>query len=378
MQQQFETVNVSVGQIQGWDAKDELVLQPKFQRRDVWSDKARSYLIDTIIRGKPIPKLYMRVALNPKTKRMVREIVDGQQRLKSVLMFLDDGFKISKSHNEEYAGKYFSEMDDKVKKDILSYRFALDELGEMPDEEIHDIFARLNTYSTTLNYQELRHAKYFGEFRASAYILAYEFMPFWKKNNIFTDKQILRMAEAEFVSELLLAMTEGVSAGDKRVIDNAYKNYDDNFPHRKLKEKRFTDTIDTIGGLMGDSLSESKFRERRLLYPLFCAIYHMQYGLPEMSDERVSFKPSNYEKIKVALEQVDEIFVKIRIALEEDGIIKEETNREKKEKEVVISTLLTKAERAFYDAYNIHWVHAKNRKTMTEYICRLIGKYLGS
>src|SRR2546423_10022391 len=105
MQQQFETINVSVEQIQGWHAKGELELQPKFQRRDVWIDKARSYLIDTIIRGKPIPKLYMRVVANPRTGRVVREIVDGQQRLKSVLTFLDDGFKISKSHNEEYGGK---------------------------------------------------------------------------------------------------------------------------------------------------------------------------------------------------------------------------------------------------------------------------------
>jgi uncharacterized protein with ParB-like and HNH nuclease domain len=189
MQQQFETVNTSIKEISGWNEKDELVLQPRFQRRDVWSDKARSYLIDTIVRGKPIPKLYMRMIINPRTKRIAREIVDGQQRLKSVLMFLDDAFKISRTHNEKYGGKYFSDMDDDIKEDILNYRFAIDVLEETPDEEVHDIFARLNTYSTTLNYQELRHAKYFGEFRASTYSLAYEFIPFWIKNNIFSDKR---------------------------------------------------------------------------------------------------------------------------------------------------------------------------------------------
>jgi hypothetical protein len=360
MQQQFETQLVTVEKIVAWSTSGELMLQPKFQRRDVWSDKARSYLIDTIIRGKPIPKLYMRIVENPKTKRVVREIVDGQQRLKSVLLFLEDGFKLSKTHNEEYGGSYFSGMDGDIKADITHYNFSIDVLEDMIDEEVHDIFARLNTYSTTLNYQELRHAKYFGEFCASAYKLAYKFMPFWQKNSIFSDKQILRMAEAEFASEILLAMTEGVRAGDKRVIDNAYKVFDDDFPQRKVKEKRFAEIFDTIGSIMGDTLPESSFRERRLLYPLCCAIYHMQFGLPNMSRTRIAIKPSAYEKVRVALEQVDDIFVKLKVA-------KEETKA---------SDPLTEDERAFYDAYFIHWVHAKNRNLMTEHICALVVKAL--
>jgi len=130
MQQRFETVNISIKDLVSWNANGELVLQPKFQRRDVWSAKARSYLIDTILRGKPIPKLYMRVTSNQKTKRISREIVDGQQRLKSVLMFLDDAFKISRTHNEDYAGKVFSGLDPDTKDDVLNYKFSLDDLGE--------------------------------------------------------------------------------------------------------------------------------------------------------------------------------------------------------------------------------------------------------
>src|SRR5437660_2823144 len=154
MQQLFNTRNYSVRDFDEWNTRKELVLQPKFQRRDVWSDKARSYLIDTIVRGKPIPKLYMRIVSNPKSKRLVREIVDGQQRLKSVLLFLEDGFKISRTHNKDYGGMFFSEMDPDVQGDIGNYRFSIDSLEEIADEEVHDIFARLNTYSTTLNYQE--------------------------------------------------------------------------------------------------------------------------------------------------------------------------------------------------------------------------------
>src|SRR5216117_4002456 len=78
MQQRFNTRNYSIRDFEEWDERDELTLAPKFQRREVWSDKARAYLIDTIVRGKPIPKIYMRQDINPSTRRTTREIVDGQ------------------------------------------------------------------------------------------------------------------------------------------------------------------------------------------------------------------------------------------------------------------------------------------------------------
>src|SRR5947209_8494775 len=121
MQQRFNTRNYSVRDFEEWHEKDELVLAPKFQRREVWSPKARSYLVDTIIRGKPIPKIYMRQDTNPKTRRTTREIVDGQQRLRTILTYINDGFKISRTHNEDYGGKFFSQLDTATQKDILRY-----------------------------------------------------------------------------------------------------------------------------------------------------------------------------------------------------------------------------------------------------------------
>lgn len=385
MQQRFETKNWSVEEFRGWEESGELLLQPKFQRRDVWSDKAKSYLLDTILRGKPIPKIYLRLDINRKTKRVVREVVDGQQRLRSVLDFLKDGFKISRTHNEENGGKYFSEIDEDAQETVLNYTFAVDVLEDMPDAEVYDVFARLNTYSVTLNYQELRHAKYFGEFKTTAYKLSKAFMTFWSENEIFTSKQILRMAEAEFVSELLIAASAGIRAKEKRLIDSFYLKWDDDFPRRSIIDKRFRETMDSIGGIMGDRLPESKFKTTALLYPLFCAVYHLKFGLPEFEEDRMTIKPSTYTRIGNALVKVDEIFYKLDAANEEaafekdvsEGVIEMDESEEEEIREQTHDVEpLTPEERKFYKAYTEHWVHAKNRKVLTEYIHKLMVKAL--
>jgi len=361
MQQLFNTRNYSVRDFEEWQEKGELVLAPKFQRREVWSDKARSYLIDTIILGKPIPKIYMRQDINPETRRTMREVVDGQQRLHTVLCFIKDAFKISRAHHEHFGGKFFSGLDRDTQRDILKYEFVVDLLQDMPDPEVYDVFARINTYSEKLKYQELRNAKWFGEFKSSVYLLAKEFVSFLGANDVFTPKQILRMAEAEFISELLLAIKEGIRAGAKQVIDKCYAKYDDDFPNRKTIERRFRETMDLIGQIVGNDLPQLKFRATRLFYPLFCAVFHLKFGLPRLGVGRAPLKSVDYPKLKAALEGIDGLIENIEAAKESNE-----------------SITLSQEERKFYDAYSEHWVHADKRTILTHYICKQFVKALRS
>jgi uncharacterized protein with ParB-like and HNH nuclease domain len=78
---QIEPTPYNIGDLYQWYKDGTLILQPKFQRREVWSKNARSYLIDTIVRGYPIPKLYVRQQIDLDTGKSIREVVDGQQRL---------------------------------------------------------------------------------------------------------------------------------------------------------------------------------------------------------------------------------------------------------------------------------------------------------
>lgn len=83
----FDSRTYSISDFLEWYSNGQLELNPKFQRRSVWDDNARSYLMDTIIRGFPIPKVFIRQKLNVTTRNNIREVVDGQQRLRTILSF---------------------------------------------------------------------------------------------------------------------------------------------------------------------------------------------------------------------------------------------------------------------------------------------------
>jgi hypothetical protein len=376
MQQKFNTRNYSIRDFEQWHLNKELTLAPKFQRRSVWNKKARSFLIDTIIRGKPIPKIFMRQDINPKTRRTTREIVDGQQRLRTVLDFLEDGFPILKTHNANYGNLHFSQLDEDTQRSILKYEFAVDLLQDMPDQEIYDIFARLNTYSIILNAQEQRNGRFFGDFKTSVYTLSNEFTTFWQINNIFSEQKLLRMAEAEFVSELLIAISVGIQVNSKKYIDNFYNKYDNHFPDKDLYEERFRSIMDIVGDIIQPTAKKSKLREPRLIYALFCAIYHLQYGLPDESWKQISITPKDYVKIRIALESIEQIFEKLQLAKEiaENDNQEDEKNidDETLENETLEMDPLTVEERKFYDTYDKHWTHRRNRRFRTQYICQLI------
>ena len=352
MQQLFSTRNYSIRDFEDWQERNELALAPKFQRRDVWNEKAKSYLIDTIVRGKPIPKLYMRQNVTPGNRKTTREIVDGQQRLRAVLSFLKDGYKISSAHHREFGGKYFSQLDEDTQRDILKYEFSVDLLQDMPDNDVYDIFARINTHSATLKSQELRNARWFGDFRSCSYLLAQEFFRFLEKNSVFTYAQVVRMVEVEFVSELLLAMQEGIRESKKSVIDKAYRDYDDKFPNREQHEERFRVTMDTIGGITGDRLSTLKFRATRLFYPLFCCVYHMQFALPKLEAPRARLTVREYPKLMALLDRLHEMITESEVDATRQEV-----------------PPATPQDRRFFDAYSKHWVHATNRTILTRYLC---------
>ncbi len=341
---QFQTKTYSVADFLEWQQGGTLVLSPKFQRRDVWTPKARSYFLDSVIRGKPAPKILLREQITP-AKKTIREVVDGQQRLRALFEYISNGFPVSRTHNPDYPGFYFVDLPDEVQTAILAYQIATDCLVNLGDAEIRDIFARLNTYGVKLNKIELLHAEYFGDFRTSAFALANELGQFWTKNAILTENRLSRMLDAELTAELLIVMADGIQ--DKNKLGSYFKKWDDTFPKRRVHEGRFRDVIDIIGCLFPDGLRGHVFRRPVLFYSLFSAITHMQFGVPRLKSPRARIQRRTTVRVSNELLEVDAIW----------------DTKGRDENEV-----------AFLSAAKRATTHQREREVRTKFLCELIRK----
>lgn len=269
-----------VAQFVRWNDQNQLVLQPKFQRRAAWEPAARSYFIDTVVRGLPIPKVYLRKVVHPKTKLMAYEVVDGQQRLRAILDFCTGDLMLSRRHNHDLGDVTFSTLPDPLRRAVLNYEISTEVMEKATDPEVWAMFERLNTYTLTLNRQERLNAKWFGYFKQTAYTLAAEesALAAWRHLKVFGDRQIARMKEVELTSDVLAATVEGIS--DITKISVAYQKYDAEFDNRQEKSQQFRAMLSWLVNELSGTIKVTKFRSRAWFYSLAVAAADALYGIP--------------------------------------------------------------------------------------------------
>lgn len=293
----------SINDFREWNKRDELVLAPEFQRREVWIDKAKSYLIDTILNGFPIPAVYIRQKINLKTKKTIREVIDGQQRISTILAFVNEEFAVMKVHNKKYGGLKFSELPEEVQEKILEYDLSVGFLVGANDSDVLEVFSRINSYTVVLNPQEKLNAEFSGEFKQVVFELGREHLEFWRRNRILTNYNIVRMKEAELSTDLVIAMIDGIQ--DRKKIKSYYKTYDDDFPQEEKVINQFKRCIDTTVEIFEDTLIESLFRNTTLFYSLFCVIYDLIFGLPNSDTPKIQIKKGMHKSIRKALSKLE-------------------------------------------------------------------------
>jgi hypothetical protein len=147
----------SVASIQkiAWFRREESVgtldLSPQFQRRPVWTEEQASYLIDTILSALPMPEIYIRSSSNAKGD-IRYEVIDGQQRIRSVLLFGTNDLELSGDLvSAKWAGKRFDDLSESEKSNFWDYDIVARDVSGATDLEIRDLFKRLNINSVVLN-----------------------------------------------------------------------------------------------------------------------------------------------------------------------------------------------------------------------------------
>jgi len=343
----IQKTQFKVADFLNWAKRDELDLSPMFQRRAVWAKGAKSYLLDTILRGLPVPPIILRdLPPDVKTFSSIREVVDGQQRLRTLLTYIApkiindydakrDDFKILKAHNPDLAGLGFRDLKKQHQQNILDYQFMVHIFpSETDDREILEIFARLNATGTKLNNQELRNSQFFGEFKTRAFAFAAENLGLWRKWKLFSESSIARMDEVEFTSELFILAMNGISDNKKSLIDKTYEEFDEEFKGYLELEKRFRHILslldENLSGVRADLL-----KTKAIVYPLTAAIYEHCYGL---GSSLVSAKPKQLSKKAVKVK----------------GVLAEQLLDQKAPKRVLL-------------AFEARTSQAKNRRVLTKY-----------
>jgi len=280
-----------VSDLVSWQRIGSLLLSPNFQRRPVWPKGAKSYLIDTVVRGIPVPIIFLRQRTDLDTLEPRREVVDGQQRLRTLFAYIDptllkdfvsdrDAFSVKRSHNKDLAGKAFKELPASVKQTILDYEFSVHVLpSDTDDREILQIFARMNATGYKLNAQELRNAAWFGDFKNLAYELAYEQLSRWRKWRIFSETEIARMIEVEETSDMMALILQGLHGKSNALLDKLYRQYDDEFPTSTEVADRFRTVLDRIDDSLGSELADLSFHRKALFNTLFSYYYDLLFSL---------------------------------------------------------------------------------------------------
>jgi hypothetical protein len=301
-----------------WNANNMLMISPKFQRRPVWRTPAKSFFIDTLLRGMTIPPIYLRKAQNPAKTGEIREVVDGQQRIRAVLGFIEDEFSLATNLQAPWAGKCYSDLSSSQQQQIMNYGFPTEIFKGISDKQIFEVFCRLNMNGVALNKQELRNGTYFGLFKQASYALAYEYLEFWRGNSIFSEQNLARMLEVELTSELLIAGVDGMQ-DKKKSIDKFYGDFEVKFPKQSTFEKQFRTTMDTIADTFDGDLGTTYFRRSPLFYSLYCVTYHFIFrlsGVQQASPGR-QLKAADKSALRDAVVRLSEVLIQDKEKTEE-------------------------------------------------------------
>ena len=292
-----------IAQYHQWHVGGQLDLAPPFQRKPVWSIRNKAYLIDTILNNLPIPEVYIQVKTD-KEGKIKYTVVDGQQRIRAILEFIDGEYSLPEDESPTHADKTFAELSDGEKEEFWAYPLVTRELITSNITEVQNIFRRLNRYVVPLNDQELRNATYSGHFISLVNKIA-EDDEFWAENKIVTPSDIKRMKDAEYISELFIGMMHGIQKKDQDQIDNYYKLYDEKFLNREEIRRDFEAIERIIKSIFGESLGKSRWHGKPDFYSLFLAVHDLSkvYYIP----------PERYEEIRNCFEnfgsEIDRTFL---------------------------------------------------------------------
>lgn len=277
-----QLLTLQVSDLVNWYRNGELTINEDFQRRAVWNNAAKTYLIDTLLRGLPIPKIYIRTKVDPVTQRSVREVVDGQQRIRALVEFANNELRLT-GRSADFKGMRYSTISEDYQQRLLGYLVSVEQLLNANDDDVLEVFARLNSYTVVLNDAEKRHAEFQTEFKWAVRETAQAWHKYFDESGIVSLRQRFRMLDDEFVAEMYRVRVEGVCDGGAPKLKAFYKDMtDDVFDANAAKVLRaaISVTLKFLRDSVGDAIRDELAKPHHVLM-MFAAYNHHRFGIPK-------------------------------------------------------------------------------------------------
>lgn len=210
-----------------------------------WDNLQKSVLIHSLAEDFPVPPIYAieveEAQLNEKTNKektiKVLQVLDGKQRLNNVKDFtmneyvLHDDTPNAFIDGEEYvlAGKTFDELDEEVRDAIMDFSLPAVKLENATDEQIEDIFFRLNN-GTPLSKQQKAKAKMGSEWAGQIKeLVTHDLM---KNKASFTELQLRKADDEMAILQTMMLLDENyemksISSNDVFDYSQTFKNNDE-------------------------------------------------------------------------------------------------------------------------------------------------------
>jgi len=154
--------------------KQMLVVNSEYQRGVVWTPAQKKKLVDSVLRGYPIPLIYFH-HIRQESGKLVSErfeVIDGQQRINALSEYHDGAFKLFDPEKDAeearfpefikrqpcaWGGKSFHDLSGELKEKFLGTPLPIVQIETHNPDEARDLFVRLQA-GMPLNSQEKRDA----------------------------------------------------------------------------------------------------------------------------------------------------------------------------------------------------------------------------
>ncbi len=301
--------------------KGELDPSPSFQRKLVWKKQHKFTFIETILMNFPFPEIYIAPGMLDTDALVLKDlIVDGQQRTTTIIKYIEgeDVFAL-----KNMTIKPFADLSPEEKADFLNYEVSVRYMKNASEEQIKEIFRRINSTEYSLNSTERVNAQWgdsefvlFGkQIIESVGDLNYEIISykldansrnllhnfFIEEFRIFTENDIKRMLALQFILTLLATIIEEGYFRRNDKTQFYIESYNDEFVNASDIEIRLSKTIEFIQNLELDK--KSYWFNKANIFSLIIEL--IQYDLTTINIEGFSNDLKEFESEYIKYSKLD-------------------------------------------------------------------------